>query len=231
MSDIEKVKDKIRKLLRLSESPNENESMLAMKKAQEMLIKYKLEMSEFQNKESEIIKYKTGITYTLYTDSWKGPLIASIAENYFCDTYSTCRHKTREAVIVGSKNDIDIILDVYSFAEKNIEQWFKTFKKENKTLSSKILKGSKNKYGCGYAEGVSELLKEQLKDFIYSCDDENAIVLQTPQEVIDIMNSLSFVKTKGTANFEGDEICYIQGQIDGFNADLKHKLTGDEEDE
>ena len=228
MKDIEKVKDKVKKLLRLSESKNENEAMLAMKKAQELLIKHKLTMADVKEKdESPVIRKQTGIYFTKYKDYWKCNLLCSLSKNYFCEVYSNHAKydKKRQLCIVGRSSDIDILLEVYDFAAENIEGWFKEYKKENKDIDPKSLQGIKNLYGGGYAEGISDLLKQQLKDFINECSEETALALSIPKEATEFMNSLKPDSSRGKINTIEDAVYFMDGYQDGNNAQIRNKLA------
>ena len=50
MNDLDKIKDRIRKLLALSKSDNENEAMIAMEKANELMAGYNLDESAGKGK-------------------------------------------------------------------------------------------------------------------------------------------------------------------------------------
>lgn len=50
------VKRRIKKLLALSKSPNENEASLAMKMANDLIAQYKFNESDFSNYTSKVIK-------------------------------------------------------------------------------------------------------------------------------------------------------------------------------
>ena len=78
----EKVIDLIRKCLALSDSPNENEAAAAMAKAQELLEKYNLDISNVsvqQNIAPEL--FKADIEYG---QNWKRVLYSGVAKQNFC---------------------------------------------------------------------------------------------------------------------------------------------------
>lgn len=58
------IREKIEKLLRLSESPNENEAQAALLKARKLMMENKLSESDFKDTKQEPIEIVTGITYT-----------------------------------------------------------------------------------------------------------------------------------------------------------------------
>ena len=84
----EKISVKIKKLFELSkDNSNPNESKNAMMKAQALLAKYKLSMSDIECVEiepSEVILEKTGESFTSKTHLWKNNLSKSSASWASC---------------------------------------------------------------------------------------------------------------------------------------------------
>ncbi|MBR4598749.1 MAG: DUF2786 domain-containing protein, partial [Treponema sp.] len=56
MTDLNLIKSKIKKLLALSKSPNENEAALAMEKATALMAQYRLDESEFSGYTQKSVK-------------------------------------------------------------------------------------------------------------------------------------------------------------------------------
>ena len=78
-----KIIDKIEKLIALSSSDNENEAKAAMLKAQELMAKYEIEMSQInpdKAKERPIVSY----TSPSFRDDWVVDLGSLIAGNFRC---------------------------------------------------------------------------------------------------------------------------------------------------
>ena len=79
--DIEK---KIRKLLALSESPNEFEAQAALLKARKLMAEYKLTEAELHEGNKKVKTIKTSISCTKRTNFWIFTLSTVIGENYCC---------------------------------------------------------------------------------------------------------------------------------------------------
>ena len=79
--DIEK---KIRKLLALSESPNEFEAQAALLKARQLMAEYKLTEAELHEGNKKVKTIKTSISCTKQTNFWIFTLSTVISENYCC---------------------------------------------------------------------------------------------------------------------------------------------------
>ena len=79
--DIEK---KIRKLLALSESPNEFEAQAALLKARQLMAEYKLTEAKLHEGNKKVKTIKTSISCTKQTNFWIFTLSTVIGENYCC---------------------------------------------------------------------------------------------------------------------------------------------------
>ena len=82
------IKGKIRNLLALAESPNENEAKAALLKARELIAKHKLTETELAEEEKQAVRdVRTDITCSKRRDPWIVGLSAVIGENYCCKGY------------------------------------------------------------------------------------------------------------------------------------------------
>ena len=64
-------KEKIKKLLALSKSPNEHEAQSALAKAQQLMAEHKISMAEVEDKEKrKANEHSAGITYSTKRDPW-----------------------------------------------------------------------------------------------------------------------------------------------------------------
>lgn len=83
MNDIEKIKDKIKKLLALAKSPNPNEAATALKMAQDLMAEYKIETSDVNTIE---IDSKITNTYSGYRPPrYETELFENIATAFGCN--------------------------------------------------------------------------------------------------------------------------------------------------
>jgi hypothetical protein len=78
--ELEKIKDKVRKLLALSTSPNESEAVLALEKAQSL-------MREYHLAESECLYVRQGVKATKRLSRWRSVLAGGVAPLYYCETF------------------------------------------------------------------------------------------------------------------------------------------------
>lgn len=102
-----KLIDKIRKLLALSESPNEHEAARAAERAQAMLAEYNLSMSDVATKETDdnfiIDGELKGGSYP-----WKRQLAAMVAKMYFCTYFFTQEKLLRGEPLIDKRARYDV---------------------------------------------------------------------------------------------------------------------------
>ncbi|MBD2629169.1 DUF2786 domain-containing protein [Trichormus variabilis] len=99
--DKTEIINKIRKLLALSDSPNENEAIVAAQKANELLVKYNISLGDVHSSESTFSKQVVYV-YKKAT-SWKGQLCAGVAFFNFCVAYE-CRFDGLSATILYGRD-------------------------------------------------------------------------------------------------------------------------------
>ncbi len=78
MTERKRIIDKIKKLLRLSTSPNEHEAALALQRAMEMMEKYSVDPGEVRDEEFHAKQFLTGTGYKEYE-----PYIVHIVSDFF----------------------------------------------------------------------------------------------------------------------------------------------------
>ena len=76
-------KEKIKKLLALSKSPNEHEAQSALAKAQQLMAEHKISMAEVEDKEQrKAYEHLAEVTYSARRDPWILRLSQVISKNY-----------------------------------------------------------------------------------------------------------------------------------------------------
>ena len=169
-NDMEKVIKKIKNLMDLAgNNPNENEAIAASLKAQELLAKYKISLTEIEEDfyKQEIITAEVN----LESDSakkWKSYLAPIIAKAFYVKSYR-CGHRI---FFYGYSKDVEIATKVYQtlfvIGNKGARQIYYKCRKEGKPT-----KGVMNAYLVGFVEGVREALEKQ----------STALMVITPREV------------------------------------------------
>lgn len=196
-SDKEKIIRKIKKLFRLSKSPNEHEAQVALMKAKELLNKYNISQSELdiefiktEYNPKNIITKEIGIRY-LKLPIYKDILAAYIAHFFDCESmkevpvYDDETKEIKKCItFVGFPTDVEIAIFAYQFTlnfiEKRVAYYRKKFKKFKKTLPKKF----KNSYTIGFIEELDSKL-QLLKAYKIKNDSINSeISTPTPEDKI-----------------------------------------------
>ena len=222
---------KIKKLLALGKSSNENEAQNAMIKAQKLLIKYKLSIKEVEDYSTEKIKIEDFKTSQKFRGkSWKSNLATVIANNFSCYLYyRTGNYKVHTVCFYGKEEDVMICNIMFEYAVKWINlEGNKLVKIMKQDKRRKHFDGIKNDYALGFIAGLEERFKSQIKE-----NEAWGLVLQKDQVVIDSYNEFSsgFGKISVNEKFNRHYQAYKQGEYDGKKFDVSDKIENEGEEE
>jgi len=199
--------EKIRKLLALSESSNENEALLAAAKAKEMLERYNLSLADIESCEILEKNYDTGSSRM---PGWLLQLSASVARGFNCEIYykrTVCGKSKLTASIcfVGTDIDTEIAEYVFEYLRKTVESVTAKKMKELKMPKfAKLLRINKASYlrrmRNSYRIGLVAALDEKIRRFAESgkgretakagCAGSNAMTVSREGALQRYMNSL-----------------------------------------
>ena len=210
------IRDKIKKLLALATSSNENEAKAALLKAKKLMMDHKISEAEVQDlNEQELIHLQCdNVRWT--TDSgeiWITSLVNLIADNHLCSCSWMTRKGTRTHILYihGLGTDVELCKSVIEYAVGFVRGRIKIEQRRRVTSDPKAVAAS---YARGFILGM-ELMYDEQKDE----HPEWGLVISKPQEVDEYMKSLGErnVRTRKT---EFDPLAYMVGQNDGrqFNA-------------
>lgn len=166
-SKLESILQKVRGLLALSgNNPSQEEAQAAALKAQELIAKYNLTLTDVEKETQEIAtaEYRTGVD-----KSWKYDLARAVADNFRVMIYWIDR---RVAVFYGYKQDTMVAVQVFEYL-------FKTGEKGARAACRKAYKefgtetGVYFSYTRGFTAGVKSHLDAQ----------STALMVVTPKEV------------------------------------------------
>ncbi|MCI5689271.1 MAG: DUF2786 domain-containing protein [Emergencia sp.] len=223
-NDLEKIKQKIRKLLAMADRGSEYEAKVAMAKAQRLMMEYKLQLSDFQEKPVEIIHKQTDLYYTAYRNTYRQNLVDELASLYCCANYiNTSKGSMKHYITLsGWEADVEVLENVLVFADVCISDWFRDFKREEGwKYSNQYLNALKNEYGRGFASGIRHLLERQMQEV----QQEWGLVPVVPQEAKAYVEALAALKDEKW-NYSHDDAVYMAGVYDGKNAEIQDKVTG-----
>lgn len=170
----EKVIDKIRKLLALATSSNENEAQSAMLMAQKLMAQHNIEMSQVEDAPIDHEVVEEEADKKCHRTKWKRHLADVCANNFNCDIFLR-GHGSYATIFVGKKESIEICKTVYNaavmFIDKEFSKYWNTegkwqdfqFLGSNarieRPLSDSII--MKDSYARGFIRRLRERFEEQ----------------------------------------------------------------------
>ena len=167
----EKIIDRIRKLLALATSSNENEAQSAMLMAQKLMAQHNIEMSQVEDAPVDHEVVEEEADKKRHRTKWKRKLADVVAHNFKCDIFFR-GNGSYATIFVGKKESIEICKSVYNAAVLFIDKEFsKYWNEEGKWLSwfdgtriERALSDSivmKDSYARGFIHRLQERFEEQ----------------------------------------------------------------------
>ncbi|MCI8442502.1 MAG: DUF2786 domain-containing protein [Provencibacterium sp.] len=151
------TKDKINKLLALSQSPNEHEARQALLKARELMSEHGLSMQDLMAEDVQVIHHETPFTYSRRRNVWMLQLAGVIAENYCCRAFCRrrSRQQTRTVCLAGFPDDVSLCEKTLRYALECINAWSRRMMRLNQRLYSAEEMGClRDSYAKGYIAGL-----------------------------------------------------------------------------
>lgn len=202
----EKAISIISKLLKTAEDKGatENEAMTAALRAQELMAKYDLSITDIEEEKDTIdgVSIETGTGH-----KWKYSLAITIANNFCCRVY---RLNTTKLVFYGFKKNADVAGEVFKFLY-NVGNRLANRLYANNYNNGMNTKGVRNTFLVGYVEGIQSVLEKQCR----------ALMLVVPKEVDKSYENLKKKQNMKTTNtctrYNGSDEAYEKGYTAGRN--------------
>jgi Protein of unknown function (DUF2786) len=211
----DKIIDKIRKLLKLSESPNVHEAQRAIMKAQQLALKNGIEIAEiseeskeavvdrFINPQSRVPIFKRRISNVLASNF----RVAAFRESIFDHEDLKLKEIMR---VIGLPEDVAVFKQVYAYTIKSYSILLNAFLKKYKRTypRRKIKQNLKNDYMIGFISGLRDRFQQNIQ--------EHGLIVTTPQIVNDKIKQLKcYVSKDRKLTYKNDHIAINQGWNDG----------------
>lgn len=209
MADMEKILTKIQNLFDLANNnSNENEAIAAAMKAQELMAKYNIELSQL-NDDADKEMYKAVYENTSKHEmkNWKTRLANVIARNFCCKYYMIQHGRgNSDVVFYGYKKDATIALEVFTFLYESGNKFAVRYYNKRKKDGFNT-KGLMNTYLLGFVAGIKDVLDKQCK----------ALMIVIPKEVKDSYAEMSkdFGTKSTTVKTTMDHQAWSDGHYDG----------------
>ena len=200
---MDNVIEKIRKLLALAGSNNDNEARAAMLKARKLLAQYKLSEKDIStDKKAELRRaiYQEH-TYSGKKNWWFVGLARVIAENHCCHACGTVEGKSSvfRVTFAGLDDDPMIALELFGYAvqfimrkEKDCRIYFNRRVSDQAARNAMVYDWMVN-YADGFTKGLEAQYAEQFKQ---AGDECMALALVKPVEVERFAASLATRNTR-----------------------------------
>lgn len=201
---------KIKKLLELANSSNKNEAEIASIKAQELLIKYNLNMQTVNNLE---IDYTEDVLSELNRQPTEVAYITMILRNYFFVGALTER-KFKEATtslrIFGTTSNVQIATYVYVFLLRTYRQLWKEHKKQTSNANSK-----------SFYYGITTALSQKLEATKKKVENEYGLIVVDDKKVLDWMS----VAKKRTIKCHSNNSSFYDGYQKGQSIEIRKPIN------
>ena len=211
-----KIKDTIRKLLALSNSPNENEAQSALLKAQELLARHHLTMADVEDAPASSVEEMDG-DKKAHRSPWKRALASLIAHNFRCELYYR-GHDSYKAIFVGKEQDLAVCKEVYTAAIRFIDLYFAQYwnneGKWNLNGTMRPLSDSireKSSYAFGFMSGLKARFQAQK---VQAEKEGWGLVLVKDKDVVEYMGAKVFSGKLGVNPTSISSDAYYQGNQD-----------------
>lgn len=225
MSETEKILEKVKKVLALSNNnSSQAESETALLLAQEILAKNGLSMDDvnFLNAETKEIVESECISKGRLC-WWYGILASIIADNFRCKVWSLRRkHTSTKMMFLGVKSDVELAKTVFAHAVDMVQYHSNSYIKELKLINENLFeeypKGIlnsaflkyKNTYINGFLSGLRDKFKEQVKR------NDWGLVLVVDPEVTKKFEDKKLKQASATsASFTDSEKAHAAGYYQG----------------
>ena len=205
---LDSVKRRIKKLLALSKSPNENEASLAMKMANELIAQYRLNESEFSDYTKKVIK-----STKRYVE-WRAILANAIEQLYA--TYHYRDVDTGNFIFVGDEFDVFMSTEMFLYLTKTVDRMAK----------NNIRKNAKYSFRQSYRSGVASRLYDRIAELGQECSWRNPEELKEQKKQI-----AEFVKKQVSVSLsqkkfeKANPTAFSKGKNDADGISLNRQMT------
>ena len=218
------IKEKIAKLLALSNSPNEKEAQAALLKARELMVKHKLRPEECQEGNDTKVVVKTiGVECTKLTAPWALSLGNIIGKRYCCKVYRSHAYGAKKSIVgfAGLEDDFEVCRRIYQYAYECVKNRCQHIQAGHRGKhSGKELREMCNAYGWGFCYGLEAAFQEQEREH-----QEWGLVLAVPLAVDDAMSHMKKPTQFATAQIDGWRAKYANaGYAEGKKFDPARQL-------
>lgn len=216
----DKRKEKIQKLLALAADANDEESMTALAKAQQLMVDHEITEEEIFSyyEQQRIEEVETHVIYSGRPQKWLYRLANIIAKNFRTEFYYKDGNPI-DLCFTGLASDVQIAEITFQYASGSITYCARKYMQQPEIKRKYKRKWQlKQDYIQGYLTGLSKIFKQQVLTNGYE------LALQLPEAVKNYMEDLTLVPGKDTSHKVKNPNAYFSGYKDGLNFSSKDLL-------
>ncbi len=210
MEDLESIKRRVRKLLALSKSPNENEAVSALQKANALMAEYSLSHAEFAG------YVKKSVKPTKRAVEWRS-VVANAVERLYA-TYHYRDVGTGSFVFYGEELDAFMSAEMFAYLVKTIDRMAR----------QNVRKNAKYRYRQSYRAGIASRLWDRMDELGKQCSWRNPTELaKKRQEISDWVNShIALSGEQPSKKVRANMGAWNRGKNDADGINLSRQMTG-----
>jgi len=207
------IVEKIAKLIALSSSPNEHEAKFAAEKAQELLLKYNLEMSDIEARKSgeDVGEIHVGMEGE-FGVTVNGFLVKALTDGYFCSMFISSHNGERTLTIIGEPVNMIAVRYLYTYLAREVSRLAKAYRGAKQRES----------FALGFAEEIRQRLQDKLRA---ATTTSTSSLITIKSEAVDLYkNTLYPNLSRGRAATISDPNAYRSGRSEGAKANLNRPI-------
>ena len=182
--ELDRIIERIKKLLALSSSQNPNEAALAAAKAQELLFRHNLSMAmveaALEGGNSAYVSDRFDSGGWMH---WRRRLLAAVARNNFCRGVSY--QGTRDVGIVGEPHNVTVVKHLYAFLVREVMRLADIGVKQERGLDEEEQRAWKRSFYLGAVRTIAQRLAAQRQRDVSADPRAAAMVVRKDQQLDD----------------------------------------------
>lgn len=216
---MERMKDKIAKLLRLSDSPNQHEAQRALAKAQELALKNGLSLEAIEEQKATPVQDPFTPPRNR-VPAYERIISTVLAANFRVMVLKHGKGYRETLEVVGLPNDVEIFKQVFAYTLESYRRMLNSWLKDYRFLHPrwKVDQGLKNDYLRGFIAGLDQRFAQNVK--------EHALVTTVPAVVQDAVEAKCRPSRKLRLSTRSSSAGIMQGFRDANSLNLHSELAG-----
>lgn len=212
---MKKIVSRIRKLLALSQSPNQNEAALAAQKAADLLSEYNLSLSDIELSELPIVDEEVDVSYLA---TWRVRLAHVVSRSNYCRLLllPSCRR----LIFVGRDHNAKAAREMFLYLSSSIEENCRAYAKKYRPGRTRL---------DSFRLGFVRLIQERLESASWGRPENGALVISEDAAIDRELKDrgLKNARTRKSPGVYEDD--YILGQMAARNVSLNRQVNREEQ--